>query len=35
MNGENLKEIYLIQTKIVIEFSVAGVMEKKGVKKWG
>jgi hypothetical protein len=30
MNGENLKEIYLIQTKIVTEFSVAGVMGKKG-----
>jgi len=35
MNGENLKEIYLIQTKMVTEFSVAEVTEKKRVKKWG
>jgi len=32
MNGENLKKIYPIQTKMVTEFSVAEVTGKKGVK---
>jgi hypothetical protein len=35
MNSENLSKTYLIETKIVSRFAVAGVPEKKGVKKCG
>jgi hypothetical protein len=35
MNDKNLAEIYIVEFKIVIPSSAAGVIEEKGGGKWG
>ncbi len=35
MSSEILEKIYIIETKIVNLSSVAGVVKKRGTKKWG